>query len=74
MPKPFFIPIPKATKLAACRSCKQEIFWAPHPTSGNNHPVSVAPADCFPPTKDADGQGVSHFSDCAFAKEHRKRQ
>jgi hypothetical protein len=74
MPKKFFIPIPKGTKPGKCRSCPAVIYFAPHPTSGKLHPISIADPECFAPTAETDGQGVSHFSNCEFAKEHRRRK
>lgn len=68
----YLIPIPKGTPEAKCRSCQQLIFWSPHPTSGRNHPVSVADPDAKKPTKTEDGQGISHFADCPNADKHRR--
>lgn len=69
--------IPKGTAGVACkakaRGCDVIVYWVPHPSTQKKHPVSASAEGCFAPTKDEDGLGVSHFSDCKFAHEFRKR-
>jgi hypothetical protein len=72
MAKKYFIPIPRGTKPGKCKSCPATIYWAPHPTSGNIHPVSVADAESVLPTETNSGQGLSHFADCPGAAKHRR--
>lgn len=45
-----------------CKKCKKEIWWA---TTKN--------AKSMPITKDADGNWISHFADCQYAKNFRKQ-
>ena len=66
------IPIPASTPAARCKSCGQAIYFAPHPTTGRAHPVSVEHEDAEPPTPLTDGQGISHFADCPYAETHRR--
>jgi hypothetical protein len=68
---PSMIPIPAGTPQANCRSCGQSIYFAPFPTTGRPHPVSVAHEDAQEPTPFADGVGISHFEDCPTADQHR---
>lgn len=66
------IPIPKATKPGKCKSCPAVVYWAPHPSTGNIHPVSIADPDAKAPTDSEAGQGISHFADCPGAARHRR--
>lgn len=66
------IPIPARTPAARCRSCGQEIYFAPHPSTGRMHPVSVEHEDAERPTSLSEGQGISHFADCPNADHHRR--
>lgn len=66
---PVAIPIPKGTRSEACRSakCGARVYWAPHPSTGKPHIVSVNPtllAGAKEPTPYEDGLGVSHWADC----------
>lgn len=63
--------IPARTPQTHCSSCGQSIYFAPHPGTGRPHPVSVAHEDAKEPTPFADGRGISHFSDCPTADQHR---
>lgn len=65
------IPIPARTPAAKCSSCGQAIFFAPHPATGRPHPISIEHEDAEAPTPFADGIGISHFSDCPSADQHR---
>jgi hypothetical protein len=65
------IPIPARTPQTHCSSCGQVIYFAPHPGTGRSHPVSVAHEEAEEPTPFADGCGISHFSDCPTADQHR---
>lgn len=67
-----FIPIPAGTPPTPCKSCRQLIYWAPHPSTGKNHPVSVADPESYAPDQDSDGKGITHFADCPNAASHRK--
>jgi hypothetical protein len=68
---PSMIPIPARTPQTHCRSCGQSIYFAPFPTTGRPHPVSVAHEDAQEPAPFADGVGISHFEDCPTADQHR---
>lgn len=72
MPTSLIIPIPAGTGASQCSSCRQTIFWAPHPSTGKKHPVSIECGFGRAPSNVADGRGVSHFSDCPNANDHRK--
>lgn len=65
------IPIPAGNAASKCKSCQQTIYWAPYPTTGKMHPVSIDNAHGRAPSSNADGQGLSHFSDCPNAEQHR---
>jgi hypothetical protein len=65
------IPIPARTPQSACRSCGQSIYWAPHPATGRPHPISTNDDEAEEPTPFHPGQGISHFTDCEFADQHR---
>lgn len=65
------IPIPARTPQAHCSSCGQAIYFAPHPATGRPHPISTNHEDAEEPTPFADGCGISHFSDCPTADQHR---
>lgn len=67
------IPIPARTAQTHCSSCGQAIYFAPHPATGRPHPVSTQHDEAEEPTPFADGQGISHFSDCPTADQHRSR-
>jgi hypothetical protein len=74
MAQSHLIPIPRGTGATQCRKCKATIYFAPHPSSGRAHPVSVAPAiaaACVEPTALLDGAGISHFADCPNADDFR---
>lgn len=71
---PRFIPIPARTQPSPCRGCGELFYWAPHPSTGRRHPVSIAEEGCEEPTPLLDGQGVSHFSNCPNAEEFRGGQ
>jgi hypothetical protein len=66
------IPIPAQTPPSKCKSCSQTIYFAPYPTTGRPHPVSIAHEDAEAPTQFADGHGISHFTDCPNAAQHRR--
>jgi hypothetical protein len=68
-----WIPIPARTKQTHCSSCGQAIYFAEHPATGRPHPVSTNLEDAEEPTPFADGRGISHFSDCPSADQHRSR-
>ncbi len=72
-----YIPIPPGTPAAPCKSCPATIYFAPHPSSGNRHPISID-LKSFPlakaPTATEAGQGGSHFIDCPGAANHRRRK
>lgn len=67
------IPIPARTPQSHCSSCGQVIYFAPHPGTGRPHPVSVNHEEAEEPTPFAEGRGISHFSDCPTADQHRSR-
>lgn len=75
MPETRYIPIPADTRATTCRTCPAVIYFAPHPSSGKSHPVSIDKKS-FPlakaPTTTEAGQGGSHFIDCPNAKDHRR--
>lgn len=75
MPETRYIPIPAGTPSVPCRSCRAVIYFAPHPSSGRSHPISID-TKSFPnakaPTPHDAGQGGSHFIDCPNAKDHRR--
>lgn len=66
------IPIPAKTRATPCSSCQQLIYFAPHPSTGRPHPISVKHPNAVEPTATDGGFGVSHFSDCPNAAQHRK--
>ena len=66
------IPIHPGTPVSRCRSCHQPMYWAPHPVTGKQHPVSVKHAEAVEPTGIEYGQGISHFADCPNAEQHRR--
>lgn len=66
------IPIPAKTRPSKCRSCDQTIYFAPHPSTGRVHPISIEHEEAEEPTPFSDGQGISHFSDCPHADQHRR--
>lgn len=68
-----FIPIPARTPQTHCSSCGQAIWFAPHPATGRPHPVSTNHEDAEEPTPFSDGRGISHFSDCPTADQHRSK-
>lgn len=65
------IPIPARTPQTHCSSCGQAIYFAPHPATGRPHPISTAHEDAEEPTPFSDGRGISHFTDCPTADQHR---
>lgn len=67
-----FIPIPARTPESFCRSCGQMIYWAPHPSTGKRHPVSIKHDEAEVPTPFHEGKGISHFADCPDAEQHRR--
>lgn len=68
------LPIPAGTRATECTSCRQPIFFAPHPTTGRSHPISIKHENAFPPTATDGGYGISHFADCKFAAQHRAKK
>lgn len=72
-----YIPIPAGTPATQCKTCPATLYFASHPSSGKNHPVSID-TKSFPeakaPTSTEAGQGGSHFIDCPNAKDHRRRK
>lgn len=69
------IVIPRGLEPVACRGCGAQIWWAPHPSTGRAHPVSVEydiVPGCKRPTPSLDGAGISHFSTCPQADRFRK--
>lgn len=69
------ITIPRGIESQPCRGCGQPIYWAPHPSTGRAHPVSVDPdiaQGCRRPTGSIDGKGISHFANCPDADRFRK--
>lgn len=68
----YMIPILPGTKSSTCRFCPERIYWAPHPSTGRDHPVSVKAPDAYAPSPTAEGLGVSHFSNCPGADRARR--
>lgn len=66
------IPIPAGTHQTHCTSCGQAIYFATHPATGRPHPVSTNSDDAREPTPTEPGAGLSHFSDCPTADQHRR--
>lgn len=67
-----WLPIPAKTQRSKCRFCPEMIYWAPHPSTQNSHPISVQVDGSEPPTADTEGRGVSHFSNCPGADRARR--
>lgn len=67
------IAIPAGTPMKRCggKDCGRVFYWAPHPTTGNRHPVSIDHASAKAPTETEDGVGVSHWSTCPNADDFR---
>ena len=57
MPTVNLLPIPANTRATLCSSCTQRIYFAPHPTTGRAHPISVAHANAVEPTATEGGRG-----------------
>ena len=66
-----WLTIPARTPQSLCKSCGATIYWITLPATGRPHPVSTAVEDAEEPTPFAEGKGVSHFTDCPFADQHR---
>lgn len=73
MPTVNLLPIPAKTRATSCSSCQQRIYFAPHPTTGRPHPISVQHPNAVEPTATDGGFGISHFADCPTAAQHRKK-
>ncbi len=71
MPTVTLLPIPAGTTPTACKSCGQTMYFAPHPTTGRPHPISIMHANAVEPTATEGGFGISHFADCPSAAQHR---
>lgn len=67
------IPIPAGAKQTPCTSCGQAIYFGPHPLTDRPHPISTSHALACEPTGTAPGKGISHFSDCPSADQHRRK-
>lgn len=67
------IPIPAGTPQSHCSSCGQGIWWAEHPATKRPHPISTNHAEAREPTPTTAGLGLSHFADCEFAEQHRRK-
>lgn len=68
------IPIPAGSPADECRGCGAVMYWAPHPTTGRPHPVSIAFDGARAPSATEPGEGHSHFSDCPKADRFRGRK
>lgn len=68
------IPIPARTRPTECKSCGQTIYFAPHPSTGRMHPISILDDDAIAPSPLLDGIGISHFADCPEADKHRTKR
>jgi hypothetical protein len=66
------IAIPAGTQPSKCRSCGAVIYWI-KTAAGKNMPVSIGAPGSAAPEEREDGLGISHFADCAFADQHRKK-
>lgn len=67
------IPIPAGAQMKRCegKDCGRVFYWAPHPKTGRNHPVSIDHASAKAPTATTDGVGVSHYGNCPNANDFR---
>jgi hypothetical protein len=67
-----FIPIPPTAKRRQCRYCPKMIYLAPHPSTGNPHPVAIdTHPGSYAPSGKQWGQGITHYWDCEGVAEAR---
>lgn len=64
-----FIKIAAGEKPILC-SCGEYIYFAPHPNTGNSHPVSLKHDQAVAPTETTWGEGISHIPDCPDREIH----
>lgn len=65
------IPIPPATRLSLCRTCRAPIYWVILPSSARA-PVSTDCEGGLAPTATAPGRGINHFANCPHAARYRR--
>lgn len=71
---PAYEAIPPGTPPQRCRgpNCGAMVYWVPN-SKGKRVPVSTTfDAECWPPSADQPGVGVSHFLDCPDANNFSK--
>lgn len=71
--EPPLIVIPPGTPARNCsgKDCGKVFYWAPHPKTLRNHPVSIDHPRGKAPTETEPGAGVSHYSNCPNANDFR---